>query len=151
MTHPPTTLQGIASGLSIMGIGTVEYRSTADDSKEIAITLDNVLFVPDCPNRPLCPRHIAEHSGGPADVFTALRDHGILTIKGKAITVPYQKSSGLPYIFSAPGITSYNTFLSHQHSHSSGVSLNGNLSPMQHVKLLLHESCNHVNILNHWI
>jgi len=105
-TTPPrpvlqTTLQGITSGLSIQGIGRAAHCFTADDSSKVSIQLPNVLFVPDCPVCLLCLRHVTEHSGGPSDGFNALRDHGILTIQGRTITVPYQQSSGLPYIHSA--------------------------------------------------
>lgn len=158
-TTPPrpvlqTTLQGIASGLSIQGIGTAAHCFTADDSSKVSIQLPNVLFVPDCPVSLLCLRHVTEHSGGPSDGFNALRDNGILTIQGRTITVPYQQSSGLLYIHSAPGITAYRTFLSQLTANVTGDNMvHGNLSPAQHAKLLFHERCNHVNMkqLSHWI
>jgi hypothetical protein len=149
-----TTLQGIASGLSIQGIGTAAHCFTADDSSKVSIQLPNVLFVPDCPVCLLCLRHVTEHSGGPSDGFNALRDHGILTIQGRTITVPYQQSSGLPYIHSAPGITAFRTFLSQLTANVTGDNMvHGNLSPAHYAKLLFHERCNHVNMkqLSHWI
>jgi hypothetical protein len=58
----PTHLQGIASGLSVQGIGTAIYHFRDDKRAKICLELNNVLFMPDCPVQLLCSRHIAENT-----------------------------------------------------------------------------------------
>jgi hypothetical protein len=44
----PTTLQGIASGLSVEGIGDTEYVFRTNKNTLISVLLRNVLYVPAC-------------------------------------------------------------------------------------------------------
>jgi hypothetical protein len=150
----PTTLKGIASGLTVEGIGTAVYTFTADDGSLINLSLDNVLFIPACPVRLLCPRHVAENTASPMDGFTSHHDHGILTIHNKRITVPYNEHTGLPLIFTASGCSRYQVFLpTAMQTSDPTLCIKGNSTPSQRVKLILHERCNHVNMkqLNRWI
>jgi hypothetical protein len=106
----PTTLQGIASGLSVEGIGDAEYVFCMDNNKSVTILLRNCLYVPSCTIRLLCPRHLTENTAHHADGFNSLREHGILTCHGEPITVPYHDGTGLPIISTASGTEAFANF-----------------------------------------
>jgi hypothetical protein len=57
--HPvqPTTLQGIAVGLQVQGIGRARYNFLQPSRQTVSVILDNVLYVPGCSMRLLCPHH----------------------------------------------------------------------------------------------
>jgi hypothetical protein len=59
-----TTLQGIAAGLEIKGLGTVRYSVLNDVGQTVTITIPEVLFVPECPSRLICPRQLLLSTGG---------------------------------------------------------------------------------------
>jgi hypothetical protein len=110
--HPvqPTKLQGIAAGLEVKGIGDAEYVFRMDNNTTISILFRNVLYVPNCTVRLLCPRHLAESTNQKTDGFNSLHDVGILTCHGQSISVPYHSSTGLPIISTAAGLTSYTEY-----------------------------------------
>jgi hypothetical protein len=147
------TLQGIASGLAVQGIGTMALRFRMDDDSVVSLQLPNVLYVPGCPMRLLCPRHVAEHTVGTTDGFYSQRDSGILMLNGKALTVPYHKATGLPLVHTTPGIISYQASLASSMLPTSANGSTDNLSPSQWAKLILHERFNLVNMktLSQWI
>jgi len=125
-----------------------------DDGTTVSITLHQVLFVPGCPVRLLCPRHVAEHTKWSGDGFNSKSDHGILTMFGKTLTIPYHTATGIPILYTAPGIQSYRAFMADLVSSSPASHLHPkNLSPAQQAKLILHERFNHVAMktLNQWI
>ncbi len=105
-----TQLQVIAAGLQVQGIGDAEYVFKTDDNRSISIILQNVLYVPQCTVRLLCPRHLAECTTYKTDGFSSIRDIGILTCYGHKISVPYHTGTGLPIISTAAGTKSYSDF-----------------------------------------
>ncbi len=161
----PTRLKGIASGLDVKGIGEAEYAFKTDTGEMITVSFDRVLYVPDCTVRLLCPRHLAESTGRQTDGFNSIRDVGILTCHGKAITVPYHSGTGLPIVTTATGIENFTKFCAKLSIANNAPQLNTNpsciapihfkqnLTPQQCIKLLLHERCNHkhMKIINQWI
>ena len=46
----------IASGLEVLGTGTVEYRVKEDSANDVIIRISDVLYVPQCPVRLICPQ-----------------------------------------------------------------------------------------------
>jgi hypothetical protein len=149
----PINLQGIASGSEIKGIGTAVYKFRMDDGSIQVVTLPNVLFVPGCPVRLLCPRHVAASTGISGDGFHSLQECGIMHIHGTALTVPYHPENGLPYIQTASGVETFRSFLATAPSPDGVLAQSCNLTPAQRAKLVLHERCNHVSMktLMHWI
>jgi hypothetical protein len=151
----PATLKGIASGLSIKGIGDVWYSFLNDDGTMQDILLHNVLYVPKCSVRLLCPRHLAECTNNATDGFNSIRNKGILTCNGKQITVPYHKGTGLPILLTAPGLSQYAEYCAATGllTPSAALSLSPcapirfrqNLTPNQRIKLMIHVRCNHKN------
>jgi hypothetical protein len=106
----PTKLQGIAAGLEVKGIGDAEYLFKTDMNETVSIVLQNVLYVPACNIRLLCPRHLAECTKRPTDGCNSIRDVGILTCHGQCITVPYHISTASPIITTVAGLLSYTDF-----------------------------------------
>jgi hypothetical protein len=150
----PTTLRGIAAGLQVRGIGCVHYHFPRPEGGVITVKLDNVLYVPDCLMRLLCPRHVAAATQQKGDGFTSLESHSILTCHGVSLHVEYEAKTKLPVIYSFTdqsnltplvAATAAKTSESDLTKLSSGMPawLKPNLSQAQHLKLLMHEWCNH--------
>jgi len=60
-----TTLQGIAAGLEVRGIGTATYTVLDNAGKPVTLNIPGTLYVPACPSRLLCPQQILtiDHTG----------------------------------------------------------------------------------------
>lgn len=108
----PTTLQGIASGLSVDGIGDAEYTFCTDKNTFVSTLLRKVLYVPSCAIRLLCPRHLTENTSHHNDGFNSLRKHGILTCHGETVIIPYHEGTGLPILTTASGTEAFTSYCS---------------------------------------
>lgn len=150
-------IKGIASGLTVQGIGDLQYKIYNDNGEEQLILLRNSLYVPQCTVRLICPRQIGAETKHPLDGFNALSERPILTINGKKTTISYDSTSQLPLLYTTPGISSYERFMCNfchndtTASHESPDLIN--LTKQQRLKLYLHESCAHEGFtnLNRWI
>lgn len=161
--HPvqPTTLQGIAAGLQVQGIGRARYNFPQPSGQPVSVILDNMLYVLGCSMRLLCPRHLAHSTGIAGDGFTSCKDHATLRVHGIDIPVAYHTATGLPIIYSIgspdiPLVSSANLATPSPSVHHASVNsclFKPNLSKSQHLKLLMHERCNHRNMsdINRWI
>ena len=93
----PTKIKGIASSLTVQGIGTVVYHLTADDCTLVTLRIPNVLYVPDCPTRLLiCPRQILHNVDDPDASLTVTGSSLRLSFRGSHITIPYDDHLNIP-------------------------------------------------------
>lgn len=162
---PSINMQGIGAGLVVEGVGHARYTFHADDGTFVDIILQNVLYVPACCIRLLCPRDLATTTGHEGDGFFSASSVSHLVCYGYKISVPYHAETGLPIILTASGIKAFTAFCNaSQKDYSSSppkvtfqlMSPSGsriNLTPAQRLKLILHKCCNHVGMdtLNSWI
>jgi hypothetical protein len=91
----------------------------------------------------LCPQQIAQQTNKPGDGFNALGPHGILTFDGFTRTVPYDRGSRLPILFSIDGIQSYIANMSH--AASPMPSTTDNHTAKQKLLLRWHNRLSHMN------
>lgn len=147
----PATLQGIASGLTIHGIGTVQYTCSADDVSEHVLRIQGVLYVPVCPSRLICPRQLLT-ALSPASYCTITDTAISIHFHGNIITVPYDANANLPILHTMAGCTPFinycNTLSTSDHSHA-----NQNLTIAQQIKLTWHQHLHHINFdqITHWM
>jgi hypothetical protein len=149
-----TTLKGIASGLSIHGIGTVSYHILDDAKRPLKIIIPGVLYVPDSPCRLICPRQLLATSHDPTAFCSIHSDNIMLNLRGSHITVHYDAKTDLPILHTTPGPQSFLTFCRANNMSPSPQlhantachnATNTNLSPSQLVKLQWHQRLDHVN------
>jgi hypothetical protein len=150
-----TTLKGIAAGLTIKGLGTVRYTVRDDSGREHTITIPEVLYVPDCPSRLLCPRQVLS-STQDTDATMTVRSNGVqLFFGGVTFTVPYHEGSYLPILNTVPSLACYHSFCSTKKT--LGLADSSETLPAitaaQRNKLLWHHRLNHVNFdqLTDWM
>ena len=97
-----TTLLGIAGGCDIEGAGTVQYRIPMPDNQDdFILTIKDVLYVPACPSRLLCPRQIHSQStkSGPLYAsFVTDSEGATLVHEGVALRFPYDARTKLPIL-----------------------------------------------------
>jgi hypothetical protein len=157
--HPVqnVTLNGIASGLPVAGIGTIQYHFINDKKETQTITLNRCLYVPKCTIWLLCPQQIGYATGCPSDGFNATASNPVLTVHGESTTLQYDSLSNLPLLYTTPGITSFQRYVAHlstlKASPRHPTNELTNLTRLQRRKLYLHECCAHESFgnLNQWI
>jgi len=144
------SIQGIASGLSVQGIGTISYTYHNDAGIPQTLHLDGALYVPQCTTRLICPRQLGLASGNANDGFQSLHDKEILMFQGQPTTVTYEPLSQLPVLYTAPGIQTFHRFCS---SFLAGYIATSNLTNNQLRKRHMHERCAHAHWdqINSWI
>jgi hypothetical protein len=103
-------IKGIASGLSVKGVGDISYQFRNDMGELQTMILRDCLYVPQCVVRLLCPRQIGAETKNPEDGFNAKHINPVLTVNGKQTTIKYDSLSQLQLLFTAPGITSYQRY-----------------------------------------
>ena len=92
----PLRLGGIASGLTVEGIGTVHWTFLSDDGRLLHLHL-KAYYVPLCPQRLLSPQRIFSKEQGISGCFVVLDDHAQLQIAGKPVlSIDYDPINDLP-------------------------------------------------------
>jgi hypothetical protein len=147
-----TTLQGIAAGLPIAGTGTVRYTCTTDAGEPIVVNIPDVLFVPTCPSRLICPRQLLGSLPGPATA-TVTTTATLFSFSGGEITVPYHTHSKLPVIWTSNSIQAYVNYCGPQSASQPALGVPANLTPAQLIKLRWHNRLNHMGFdqLTSWM
>jgi hypothetical protein len=141
-----TTLKGIASGLFVSGTGTVQYTCHDDKGELLHITIPDVLYVPTCPVRLICPRQLLAAFKQPATCNITTTSITITT-NTQTLTVPYDATSRLPILWTSEHPQAYLHFCTAQDSQSqpSPHTTVSNLTPAQVIKLKWHNPLNHVS------
>jgi len=160
------TLKGIASSLSIQGIGSVQYTLPNDDGSTTSVTMHDVLYVPDCPTRLICPRQLLHHLDDPDASLAVTANHVQLAFRGRTITIAYDEQLNIPIISTVAGVQSYLAYCqATNQSHifppsiqeqslliAAGI-VTPNLTPEQHIKRKLHTRYDHEGYgqINAWL
>ena len=147
-----TTSQGIASGLPIAGTGTVQYTCQDDSGQLITITVPDVLYVPSCPARLICPRQLLQALPKPATASVTTVST-VLAFSGRTITVPYDSQSHLPILWTSAHLQAYHNFCQVRSPATPTPSTPANLTPAQLIKLRWHHRLNHLGFdeLTSWM
>jgi hypothetical protein len=134
-------INGIASGLSVEGIGTLKWPIRDDNGHAIDLYIHNALYVPHAPMVLLCSQQLAQQTQLSGDGFNALPKHGIFTFAGHKRTIPYDTTSRLPMLYSIDGIQCYLTHI----QNSEQLKMQENLSRQQRLLLNWHYRLSHLH------
>jgi hypothetical protein len=96
-----STVQGIGSGLSIKGKGTLQWFLLDNSGQEITLFVKDALHVPQVPMNLLYPQQIAQQTGKASDGFNAQANSSTLTLDGFSCTIKYSNQNNLPLFFSS--------------------------------------------------
>jgi hypothetical protein len=91
-------LKGIATGLPIEGIGTLNWTIATDSGTNVTLQIRNALYVPSCPMHLLSPQQLVRQTKCSGDGFNALAHIGCLRFAGHYRTVLIEPSSNLPIL-----------------------------------------------------
>jgi hypothetical protein len=153
LTFAPSSssvLQGIGSGISIAGTGTIKWCILNDNGDEVDLHLHNSLYVPGAPMCLLGPQHIAQQIALLSDGFHSKGRFGTLIFGGFHHIIPYNSTNNLPILFlvtdflkaSSSNIAPYTgttpaALISSTHSFNVSTS---NITSSQHKLLHLHQN-----------
>jgi len=103
------TLKGIASGLSIKGIGVTTWTFTNEFQECVKVPL-MALYVPDSPCRLLPPQQLHKQRCPTNGAWIGKGSHAKVFYEGNCIAFQYDSSSNLPIAWLAPGINKFAMF-----------------------------------------
>ena len=143
---PARTMDGIASGLTIVGEGIIKYEVVADDGSTVTLECWGY-HIPQLPIRLMSPQVHLRDTTGPQGLFEYGMRKEASTLRlndGTTITVPYNNMNRLPLLYVSTNITQSETTF---HSYEASKLLdekNQNLSYAQKIVLAWHQKLNHV-------
>lgn len=147
------TIQGIASGVEIKGIGTVQYTVLNANHNPQVLTIPGTPFAPACLSRLICPRQLLDTTNTPNAEFPIRADGILLHIRGYMILVPYDGTTGLPTITTtnkpspaSPSSRAYSSQVTGTKLFGCTTDYPSNLTPTQQTKMKWHGRLNHTNI-----
>jgi hypothetical protein len=103
-------VDGINSGLDILGQGTFKFNITNDDGKAHTIKIPNSLYLPNLKRCLLLPQHWAQKAGEEQTWMGNYRDNCVLNWRGGKKTVPFQPTTNVPVFYTASSSWSYRVF-----------------------------------------
>ena len=95
------TLKGIAGGCDVEGIGTVEYLLPRQHQPPFKLRIEDVIYVPSCPSRLVCPQQLHEMSvlkGRENASFSTYEGGATLLHEGEAFHFNLHHPSKLPVL-----------------------------------------------------
>ena len=104
------SINGISSGLSVLGYGTVRWVLYDDSHVPIDVEIDRVLLIRDLPMRLLSPQQLARQTNGLRDGFYVHGSTAQLIFGGFTKTISYNLRNNLPVMSSYPGITKFSSY-----------------------------------------
>ena len=137
-------VKGIASGLKVEGIGTVQYSLQTDDGNIVDLFIKDVLYAPECGLTLLCPQQLAQQTGHEGDGFNALSDTGVVAFEGHKVTVPYNRRTRLPMMSTMGGADKFKAHCGQCCHHEEDPFKAANLSCKQTQLLELHYRLGHM-------
>jgi hypothetical protein len=94
-----TTLKGIAGGLTALGRGTLQLKIHQENTENIILIIENVIYAPDCPIRLIIPQQLHRQSkakGHENSCSTAEKTTATLYQGGDTLTCAYHPKTKLP-------------------------------------------------------
>jgi hypothetical protein len=94
-----TTLKGIAGGLTVLGRGTIQLKIYQNNTQNIILVIDNVIYATDCPIRLIGPQQLHRQSkakGHEKSCFTTEETTATLYHGGDTFTCAYHAKTKIP-------------------------------------------------------
>ena len=104
-----TECKGIASGLSIVGRGTLNFRIDDDDGRTHEISIPNSVHIPDLPMVLIAPQHWAQNTDDGMTETTGATST-VIRFRGYSKTIPFNPRTNTPSFRSATGTLRYQAF-----------------------------------------
>ena len=98
------SINGISSGLQVLGYSTVRWVLHDDSDVPIDVEIDRVLLIQDLPMRLLSPQQLARQTNGLRDGFFVRGDMATLVFGGYSKKIYYNLQNNLPIFSSFPGV-----------------------------------------------
>ena len=112
-------MSGIASGLTVLGCGSVSWRFYANKGETIDVTIDKAYHVPELPTKSLSPQQACQQHGQGTQ-FLINKSNETLSMHSDTIVAPYDHLSNLPIVSIEARISKHKKVcnLNHDYQHA---------------------------------